>query len=142
MFRLLVERPRRALLLAVAVLIMVVGGRVVLLLVTGGPPRNDQAALDELRSQFSEAVWEPSLVSAYWSGPGDLEVSLDRDDRQLAMAACADLAQVIQVRTSTGPGGVTYTIHYSDGTLFILDQSKDIMVSNLSNGAGCQWRLG
>jgi hypothetical protein len=141
MFRLLIEHPRRALLLALVVLIMVVGGRVFLHFVADGPPRNDEAALDELRSQFPDTAWEPSLVSAYWSGLGDLSVSLDSDDRQLAMAACADLSEVIQARTSVGPGNVTYTIHYPHSILFIFSQSNDIMVSNLSNGAGCQWRL-
>jgi hypothetical protein len=142
MFRLLIERPRRALLVALVALTMVVGVRVVSNVFDSGPPRNDQAALDELLAQFPQSAWEPSLVSAYWSGPGDLSVSLDSDDRQLAMAACADLTEVIQVRTSTGPGDVTYAIHYSDGTLFIKNQSNDIiMVSNLSNNAGCQWRL-
>lgn len=142
MFRLLIDHPRRALLLAVVVLTMVVGERVFLHFVDDGPPRNDQAALDELRSQFAQSAWEPSLVTAYWKEPDVLFVSLDRDDRQLAMAACADLTDIVQTRTSVGPGDVTYTIHYPDSTLFITNQSNDIMVSNLSNGAGCQWRLG
>jgi hypothetical protein len=140
MFRLLIERPRRALLVALVALTMVVGVRVVSNVFDGGPPRNVQAVLDELRSQFAQSAWEPSLASAYWGGPDDLEVSLDSDDRQLAMAACADLTDIVRVRTSTGPGNVTYTIHNSNGTLFIKNQSNDIIVSNLSNNAGCQWR--
>jgi hypothetical protein len=139
MIRFLVER--RWSILAIAVLIIVFGGQVVLHFLTDGPPRNDQAALDELRSQFPDTAWEPSLVTAYWREPDYLQVSLASDNRKLAMAACADLSQVIQVRTSTAPGNVTYTIHYPDGTLFILDQSGEMLVSNLSNGAGCQWRL-
>lgn len=139
--RFLIGRPRLTLFVVVAALTLVVGARIVSHVVDSGPPRNDQAALEELRSQFAQSAWEPSLASAFWSGPGDLEVSLDSGDRRLVMAACADLTEVIQVRTSAGPGNVTYTVHYSNGTLFIKNQSNDIMASNLSNNAGCQWRL-
>lgn len=142
MSRLLIEHPRRALFFVLVVLTTIVAARVALYLFAGGPPRNDQATLDELRSQFAQSAWEPSLASAYWSGPDDLEVSLDSDDRQLAMAACADLTDIVHVRTSTGPGNVTHTIHSSSGLLFIKNQSDEIIVSNLSNDAGCQWRLG
>jgi hypothetical protein len=142
MSRFLIDHPRRAVLFAVVVLTAIVGSRVALKVFDGGPPGNDQAAFEELRSQFAQSAWEPSLASAYWSGPDDLVVSLNSNDRRLALAACADLTGIVQVRTSTGPGNVTYTTDYGDGILFIENQSKDIMVSNLSNNAGCQWRLG
>jgi hypothetical protein len=141
-FRLPIEHPRRALLFAVAALTMLVGVRVFLHFVADGPPANDQAALDELRTRFSQSAWEPSLVTAYWKEPDVLFVSLDREDRRLAMAACADLTDIVQTRISVGPGDVTYRIHYPNGILFIENQSNDIMASNLSNSAGCQWRLG
>lgn len=142
MSRLQIDSPRRLVIFAVVVLTAIVGSRVALRVFDSGPPSNDRAALTELRSQFAWSAWEPSLVSASWSGSGDLVVGLDSDDRRLAMAACADLTNVVRARTSTGPGNVTYTIDNSDAVLFIENQSSDIMVSNLSNNAGCQWRLG
>jgi hypothetical protein len=127
--RFLTERPGRAVLLVVAALAIVLGVRLVAHLVDDQPPRNDPATLEKLRSQFAPSAWAPHLVSAYWSGSGDLGVSLDGDDRKLAMAACADLTEVVRRAGS-------------DGTLFITDRSNEIIVSNiLSNNAGCQWRL-
>ena len=129
MFRLLTEHPRRAWLVVLVALAIVFGVRLVAHLVDDQPPRNDPATLDGLRSQFAPSEWAPHLVSAYWSGPGDLGVRLDSDDRKLAMAACADLTDVVR---RTG----------ADGTLFISNRSNHLMVSNiLSNNAGCQWRL-
>jgi hypothetical protein len=127
--RFLTERPGRAVLLVVAALAIVLGVRLVAHLVDDRPPRNDPATLVKLRSQFASSGWAPHLVSAYWSTPGDLGVRLDGDDRKLAMAACADLTEMVR-----RAGG--------NGTLFIADRSNELMVSNiLSNNAGCQWRL-
>ena len=105
-------------------------------------PRNDPATLDQLRSQFVQSAWVSSLVSAHWDAPDVLHVGLDRDDRRLALAACSDLIDLVKVRTSTGPDGVTYTTTYSDGSLFIVDRSNNIMMTNfLSFHSGCRWRL-
>lgn len=139
----LIEHPRRALLLLLAVLTIAVGGPAVLTYVTEHQrSRNDQATLDQLRSQFAQSTWAPSLVSAYWDAPDDLNVGLDSDDRQLALAACSDLIDLVKVRTSTAPDGVTYTTTYTDGSLYIVDRSNNILVTNfLGMNSGCRWRL-
>jgi hypothetical protein len=139
----LIEHPRRALLLLLAVCTVAVGGPAVPTYVTEHQrPRNDQATLDQLRSQFAQSAWVSSLVSAYWDAPDDLNVGLDSDDRQLALAACSDLIDLVKVRTSTGPDGVTYTTTYSDGSLYIVDRSNNIMMTNfLSLHSGSRWRL-
>lgn len=117
------------------------GDGVVLYLVGQGPPGNDRATLDQLRSQFAHNAWEPSLVNAYWRAPDELHVGLDSDDRRIAMAACSDLTDLVKERTSVGPDGVIYTYHFSDGTLFISDQSGNLLVTNfLYTNSGCSWR--
>jgi hypothetical protein len=138
----LINHPRRALLVLLAALTMVVGVRVVIYVAGAHPPRNDQATLDQLRSQFAQSAWKLSLVSAYWDSSDDLNVGLDSDDRQIALAACSDLIDVVKERISTGPDGVPYTVTSSDRSLFIFDRSSHILVTNfLSNNSGCRWRL-
>jgi len=142
-FDALSEHPRRALLLFLALFTVAVGGPAVLTYVTEHQrSRSDPATLDELRSQFAQSAWVSSLIGAYWDSPDDLNVGLDSDDRQLALAACSDLINLVKVRTSTGPDGVTYRTTYTDGSLYIVDRSNNILVTNfLSMNSGCRWRL-
>jgi hypothetical protein len=106
-----------------------------------GPPRNDQASLDQLRSQFPQSDWGPNLISAYWESPGDLRLGFNSDDRRLALAACSDLIGVVQRHTITGPDGDSVTYDNDDGSLFIVDRSNNILVTNfLHLHSGCRWR--
>jgi hypothetical protein len=136
-------RRQPVLVLLLAIVTIAVGGSAVLTYVTKHQKlHNDQATLDRLRSQFARSPWEPSLISAYSRSPEALYVGLSSDDRQLALAACADLIAIVKTQTSTGPGGVTYTITHTDASLFILDRSNNILVTNfLSLDTGCRWRL-
>lgn len=69
---------------------------------------------------------EPSLISAYWPAPNDLDVSLDIDDRTLALTACTDLIDIVKERSSLGPDGTVYTYTSDDVSLFIWDRSSDL----------------
>lgn len=142
----LAERPRRTLVLLLLVLALVFGGRAVLSAVTSGPPGNDQASLDQLRSQFAQRPWESSLISATWSSSGSLTAGLNSDDRRLALQACSDLIDIVHWRTSVGPSmgpdGAVYTYINDDGELFVLDRSSNVLVTNFRYlHSGCRWRL-
>ena len=139
----MIEHPRRTVLLLLAIFIFAIGGPAVLTYVTGHErSHSDPATLAQLRSQFAQSAWEPSLVGAHWGPPEDLNATLGSDDRQLALAACADLIDLVGVRTSVSPDGVTYTTTYADGSLFIVDRKNNILVTSfLSMNTGCRWRL-
>jgi hypothetical protein len=132
-----IDRPRRLLLFALLVITMIVGIRIVIHVTTSGPPGNDPATLAQLRSQFAGAPWEPDLIAAFWARSGDLHVTFDRDDRPLALQACADLIEAVQQERAQEQ------VDIGDRSLFIFDRSDEVLVSNFSSlSTGCRWRRG